>query len=249
MLFRSKTKRKRRERRAVSTFALVGYTNAGKSSILNALTGAGVVVEDQLFSTLDPITRRIDLPAKRTAVLTDTVGFINHLPHQLVEAFKSTLEEVREADILLHVVDASSPNVQRKTAAVDDVLEELEAGDIPTIYVLNKSDLLQDEGREEVVRSLPRGVFTSTVTGEGLESLLERMSAALSSSCIVNLTIPLEEGELLSLLYRRGQVLAIKTDEEGYHLAVDIPQDLLYRFEPFFPPKELPRESGEDGLP
>jgi len=241
-----KVKRKRRERQAVSTFALVGYTNAGKSSILNALTDAGVVVEDQLFSTLDPITRRIDLPTNRRAVITDTVGFINHLPHQLVEAFKSTLEEVKEADVLLHVVDSSSPNVRRRIEAVDVVLEELEAGDIPTIYVLNKSDLLQEEAREAFIKSLSPEVFTSTVTGEGLKDLLDRMSAALATSRIVHLVVPHREGELLSLLYRRGQVLAMETDEEGYHLAVDIPQDILHRFEPFVLREEEPAQSSGD---
>lgn len=241
-----KVKRKRRERQAVSTFALVGYTNAGKSSILNALTDAGVVVEDQLFSTLDPITRRIDLPANRKAVITDTVGFINHLPHQLVEAFKSTLEEVKEADVLLHVVDSSSPNMRRRIEAVDVVLEELEAGDIPTIYVLNKSDLLQEEEREAFIKSLSPEVFTSTVTGEGLKDLLHRMSAALATSRIVHLVVPHSEGELLSLLYRRGQVLAMETDEEGYHLAVDIPQDILHRFEPFVLREEEPAQSSGD---
>ncbi len=241
-----KVKRKRRERKAVATFALVGYTNAGKSSILNALTDAGVAVEDQLFSTLDPITRRIVLPGNRRAVITDTVGFIEHLPHQLVEAFKSTLEEVREADVLLHVVDASAPDIRRKTAAVDDVLEELEAAGIPAIYILNKADLLQEGARENLAKVLPRGVFTSAVTGEGLERLLETMSGALASMRTIRVTIPLHEGELLSLLYRQGQVLVLETDEEGHHAIADVPPDLLHRFEPFLPAQEAPSWPHED---
>ena len=219
-----KVKRKRRDRRDVSTFALVGYTNAGKTSLLNALTDAGALVEDQLFSTLDPLTRSIDLPGNRHAVITDTVGFINHLPHQLVEAFKSTLEEVREADVLLHVIDASSSNVTRRIGAVEDVLEELDASEIPTIYILNKSDVLQQGEREEVARKLTQGVFTSTLTGEGLQLLLERMSVALHSSCIVHLTIPHEHSDLLSLAYRSGQVFDLVTDEKGYHFTAEIPK-------------------------
>lgn len=228
-----KVKRKRRDRRDVYTFALVGYTNAGKTSLLNALTHAGALVEDQLFSTLDPLTRSIELPGNRHAVITDTVGFINQLPHQLVEAFKSTLEEVREADVLLHVIDASSSNVARRISAVEDVLEELCASEIPAIYILNKSDVLQQGEREDVARTLPQGVFTSTLTGEGLQRLLERMSGALYSSCIVRLTIPHEHSDLLSLAYRSGQVLDLVTDEKGYHLTAEIPKGILYRFEAF----------------
>ncbi|RJP31212.1 MAG: GTPase HflX [Actinobacteria bacterium] len=235
-----KTKRKRRERRDVSTFALVGYTNAGKSSLLNALTDAGVLVEDQLFSTLDPITRSIDLPGNRRAVVTDTVGFINHLPHQLIEAFKSTLEEVREADVLMHVIDVSSPAMRRRIDAVEDVLEELGASEIPTIYILNKCDLLGEEGVEDA-DDLPGGVLTSTVTGEGLARLLERMSAIMATSVMVSATIPHEEGELLSLAYRRGQVLELHTDERGYHVIAEIPRELLHRFEIFM-------KEGGDGL-
>jgi GTP-binding protein HflX len=245
-LFRiRKVKRKRRERRDISTFALIGYTNAGKSSLLNALTNASVLVEDQLFSTLDPITRSIDLPANRRAVVTDTVGFINHLPHQLVEAFKSTLEEVKEADVLLHVVDAASPSIKRRIDAVDDVLEELDAGEMRTMYVLNKCDLLQEEERAEIARAYPSGVLTSTLTGEGLEKLLESMSATLATSLIVHVTLPHEEGELLSLLYRRGQVLELAADSRGYHLTAEIPRNLLYRFEAFLRGGKDALEEGE----
>ncbi|OFW56229.1 MAG: GTPase HflX, partial [Candidatus Solincola sediminis] len=197
-----RVKRKRRERQAVPTFALVGYTNAGKSSILNALTGAGVVVEDQLFSTLDPTTRRLVLPGNRHAVLTDTVGFINHLPHQLVEAFKSTLEEVKEADALLHVVDVSQQNTQGKIEAVEEVLHEIDAVEMATVYVLNKADLLNDEERAEVTRKMPFGLFTSTRSGEGLQALRERMSSALENIGLVTLLIPREQGHLLSTIYQ-----------------------------------------------
>lgn len=228
-----RVKRKRRERQAVSTFALVGYTNAGKSSMLNYLTGAGVTVEDQLFSTLDPITRRVELSTGRRAVITDTVGFIDNLPHQLIEAFKSTLEEVREADVLVHVIDASAPNVKRKIKAVDEVLEEVGAGDMPTIYVFNKCDLLAQEDTRRLEKEFREGVFTSAVNGEGIDTLLERMSAMQGSSRVVRVSIPHGEGELLALIHRKGRVLAMESDESGHHIVADIPLESLHRFEPY----------------
>lgn len=224
-----KVKRKRRERRSVPTFALVGYTNAGKSSLLNSLTGAGVLVEDQLFSTLDPVTRRIILPGNQPAVITDTVGFINHLPHQLVEAFKSTLEEVGEADVLLHVIDASSPNVQARIDAVNEVLDEIGAVDMKCIYVLNKDDLLDDASRMERGKAVPSGLFISTLTGGGLQALLERMSASLSTSRTVRLLIPHGRGEVLASLYRRGEVLSMVQEdgEDGFRVIACLPEGML----------------------
>lgn len=223
-----KTKRKRRDRLAVPTFSLVGYTNAGKSSLLNALTSADVVVEDQLFSTLDPVTRRVVLPGNRRAVVTDTVGFINHLPHQLVEAFKSTLEEVREADVLLHVIDASSSNIHAKMAAVDEVLEEIGAADLPTLYVMNKIDLLDEEERVERIRDLPNCIATSTITSEGLDLLRKKMAASLPPSRIVRLFLPENRAELLPLLYSRGRVLENRPNNKGYNLVVEVPDSLVF---------------------
>ncbi|MBC7254083.1 MAG: GTPase HflX [Actinobacteria bacterium] len=228
-----RVKRKRRQRLEVPTFSLVGYTNAGKSSLLNRLTDAGVLVEDGLFSTLDPTTRRVVLPGNRRAVITDTVGFINHLPHQLVEAFKSTLEEVREADVLLHVIDASAPNIERRAKAVEEVLDELGALDIPTIRVLNKVDLLGREEREDLRRRFPGGVLTSTVTGEGLAELKERMAASIPASRIVRLKIPLEESGLISMLYRRGRVLEVSAEDGCYRLLGEVPPELAERLRPF----------------
>jgi len=228
-----RVKRKRRQRLEVPTFSLVGYTNAGKSSLLNRLTDAGVLVEDGLFSTLDPTTRRVVLPGNRRAVITDTVGFINHLPHQLVEAFKSTLEEVREADVLLHVIDASAPNIERRARAVEEVLDELGALGIPTIYVLNKVDLLGDEEREDLRRRFPGGVLTSTVTGEGLAELKERMAASIPASRIVRLKIPVEESGLISMLYRRGRILEVSAEDGFYRLLSEVPPELAERLRPF----------------
>jgi GTP-binding protein HflX len=226
-------KRKRREKQAIPTFSLVGYTNAGKSSILNALTGAQVVVENQLFSTLDPTTRRIALPGNRQAVITDTVGFINHLPHQLVEAFKSTLEEVREADILLHVVDVSSENPTGRMEAVEEVLEDIGADDMPAIYVLNKADLLEDEQRREVQKRFPFGLLTSTLTGEGLTALRDKMSSLLESDHLVTLFIPIDRGDLLSPIYQKGHVVSFDQRDNGYELVATLPPGLLHSYRPY----------------
>ncbi len=216
-------KRKRREKQAVPTFALVGYTNAGKSSILNALTGAAAVVEDQLFSTLDPTTRRVVLPGNRHAVLTDTVGFISHLPHQLVEAFKSTLEEVNQADVLLHIVDASSQNIEGRIDAVEEVLNEIEATEMPTIYVLNKVDLLGEEERVEVPKKMPYGLLASTRSGEGLKLLREKMSSILENVGLVTLLIPYERGDLLSTIYHKGNVISFHQEDNGYRIVAALP--------------------------
>lgn len=226
-------KRKRRARLEIPTFSLVGYTNAGKSSLINRLTDAGVLVEDGLFSTLDPTTRRVALPGNRYAVITDTVGFINHLPHQLVEAFKSTLEEVREADVLLHVIDASAPNIERRTRAVEEVLEEIGALDIPAIYVLNKVDLLGEEDKDLLRRKYPGAVLTSAVTGEGVTELVERMASCIPTPRPARLRIPVEESGLLSLLYRRGKVTELSVQDRHYRLLADIPPELVERFRPF----------------
>ncbi len=222
-----RVKRKRRERQSIPTFALVGYTNAGKSSILNILTRAGVIVEDQLFSTLDPTTRRIMLPGNRRGVLTDTVGFINHLPHQLVEAFKSTLEEVKEAEVLMHIVDASSTNITGRMAAVEEVLDEIDASGMPTIYILNKADLLDEETRVEILKKMPFGLLTSTRTGEGLSALRERMAGALQSGVTVMLLIPISRGDILTTIYQKGHVLGFAQEDDAYEVTATIPASIM----------------------
>ena len=241
-----RVKRKRRDRVSVPTFSLVGYTNAGKSSLLNALTGADVVVEDQLFSTLDPITRRVELPGNLNAVITDTVGFINNIPHQLIEAFKSTLEEVAEADVLLQIVDTSASDIQGRMDAVNAVLNELEAGGIPTIYVLNKADLLEDEDRHELGKLLPDGCFVSALSGEGLTELRERMSAALDTTRLLKLFVPSDRGDIIALAYRKGKVLSIEAHEDGYRMSVDIPRGLLHRLSAFIVGSESAPYHGDD---
>lgn len=239
-----RVKRKRRERQSIPTFALIGYTNAGKSSILNALTGAGVTVEDQLFSTLDPTTRRVMLPGTRRAVVTDTVGFINHLPHQLVEAFKSTLEEVKEADAMLHVIDASSQNIGNKIGAVDEVLDEIEACDMATIYILNKADLLDEDERAKVLRLIPYGMFTSTLTGEGIGTLREKMASVLSATAFSRLFIPKDRADLLAAIYQKGQVMSFHPEDNGYYILATLPPSLVHHYSDYLLKGENETEAG-----
>src|SRR6266511_3865832 len=165
-------KRSRRESSGIPQVAIAGYTNAGKSTLMNALTSADVLVADQLFATLDPTTRRLSLPGGRAVTLSDTVGFVGKLPHDLVEAFQSTLEEVTLASLILHVADAAAPDLDQQVAAVRDVLGEIGAGDIPEVLALNKADLLSGPARARVVRRYPGAVLVSALTGERLEQLL-----------------------------------------------------------------------------
>ena len=173
------TQRKARRRRDLPTVALVGYTNAGKSTLLNRVTHAGVLVENQLFSTLDPTTRRLRLSGGETVLLSDTVGFVRRLPHQLVDAFRSTLEEVVDADLLLHVVDVSAPDAEGRIAAVDTVLREIEADAVPVLLVWNKTDRVDPELLRECLRMHPGSVAVSGATGAGIEDLLRALGDRL----------------------------------------------------------------------
>ena len=194
-------RRERRQKEAVARIALVGYTNAGKSTLLNALTGAGVLAEDKLFATLDPVVRQVALPNGSQALLSDTVGFINKLPHELVTAFHSTLEEVRQADLILHVVDASASYYPSQMQVVEEVLASLGAGDIPCIRVYNKADQAQGP--------LPQdGVVISALQGTGLEALLQAVEQALSARYKeISLVIPYDKYEAMALLQREGRIL------------------------------------------
>lgn len=202
--------------------ALVGYTNAGKSSILKKLTGADVLVEDKLFATLDPTTRRVVLPNNETILLTDTVGFIQKLPHHLVAAFRATLEEVVEADLLLHVVDASHPNMEEQIEAVNRVLESLGAAAKPMIMAYNKTDLLPDT---ELPRTGdgPQAVALSALSGQGLEALLTAVARALSSRrSRVHFYIPYQKSGALSVLHEKGRVLREEHGAEGITVEAEI---------------------------
>lgn len=216
-------RRERRQKEAVARIALVGYTNAGKSTLLNALTGAGVLAEDKLFATLDPVVRQVALPNGSQALLSDTVGFINKLPHELVTAFHSTLEEVRQADLILHVVDASASYYPSQMQVVEEVLASLGAGDIPCIRVYNKADQAQGP--------LPQdGVVISALQGTGLEALLQAVEQALSARYKeISLVIPYDKYEAMALLQREGRILEETHEGAGTLVRAQVEDSLLWR--------------------
>jgi GTP-binding protein HflX len=209
--------RRLRERRATPVVSLVGYTNAGKSTLFNRLTGAGVYAADKLFATLDPTVRRITIPPEREVVLTDTVGFIRHIPHDLVAAFHATLEEVREADLLLHVVDASAEQRHARMQQVDKVIDEIGAGDVPRIIVYNKIDSAPGLApRVEAGNGRSPAVWLSAKTGEGVDALLELIAQTLKPLPEpAQVRIPADAGALRARLFRQGAVRSEQPDEEG----------------------------------
>jgi GTP-binding protein HflX len=203
------TKRDSRRRNAVPSVAIVGYTNAGKSSLLNRLTGAGVLVEDALFATLDPTVRRGRTPDGREYTLTDTVGFVRALPHQLVEAFRSTLEEVAEADLLLHVVDGSHPGPEGQLVAVREVLAEVGAQRVPELLVVNKGDAADPEVVDRLLRRVPQAVVVSARTGQGIAELAERVASMLPRPDEeIEVLVPYRRGDLVHRVHAEGEVLA-----------------------------------------
>ena len=220
-------KRRQRLRTGVPVVALVGYTNAGKSTLLRALTSAEVLVENQLFSTLDPTTRRLELPESGDAVITDTVGFVRKLPHELVEAFRSTLEEVREATLLLHVVDASR-DPERQIAAVDAVLVEIAASGKPTVLVMNKADLVTAEEVEQLKNRWPDAVFCAAAQGEGLGMVLAKVAEELSRMKVeVALDIPFDRGDIVARIHEQGEVLKESYSNHGTHLVARVDRAVL----------------------
>jgi GTP-binding protein HflX len=201
--------RKGRSRSGLASVAIVGYTNAGKSSLLNRLTDSGVLVEDRLFATLDPTTRRLALPGGEPVLLSDTVGFINRLPHGLVESFKGTLEVAAMADYLVHVVDASAPDPIGQIDAVRQVLGEIDAAAVPELLVFNKADLAPGAAKE-FVADHPGSVAISAVTGEGIEEFLQALSDRLRALTVVyELVIPYERGDILASVHREGEVVSV----------------------------------------
>jgi GTP-binding protein HflX len=214
-------KRANRNRNAVPSVAITGYTNAGKSSLLNRITSAGALVENALFATLDTAVRRNTTPDGRGYTLTDTVGFVRNLPHQLVEAFRSTLEEVGDADVIVHVVDASHPDPASQLATVRDVIGEVGARDIPEIVVFNKSDLADDDQRLLLRGLEPDAVFVSARTGEGIDELLERIAEAVPSPAIeLTLMVPYERGDVVSSMHDRAVILSTDYEETGTRVRV-----------------------------
>jgi GTPase len=223
-----RVKRAGRERSGVPQVALAGYTNAGKSTLMNALTRAEVLVADQLFATLDPTVRRLRLPGGRAVTLSDTVGFVRKLPHDLVEAFRSTLEEVTLGSLILHVADASARDVEEQVAAVREVLEEIGAGGVPEVLALNKVDLLSEVEWARVGRRFPDGVTVSALTGEGLTDLLERVDGSLPSPPVeVDLHVPYERHEVVARLHREAEVVSATEGEAGTSLRARLREDQL----------------------
>jgi len=247
--------RSRRKKAAIPVVGIVGYTNAGKSTLLNALAGSDVLVEDKLFATLDPTTRRVELPDGKAALFTDTVGFIHKLPTQLVAAFRATLEEINEADLLLHVVDITHPNVREQSVTVERVLRELGAEDKPMITALNKIDLLVEETPqaeeteageaddtpsctvdriEDMVADYPNCVAISAAEGIGLDRLLERVQGLLEEDLVpLHVLLPYSSDGLLGLFHQRGVVEREEFGEAGITVEGKVPQGLAQRFEAY----------------
>jgi GTP-binding protein HflX len=218
------TRRKARRRSGLPTAALVGYTNSGKSSLLNRLTGADVLVEDRLFSTLDATVRRLTLPSGRLLLLSDTVGFVRRLPHELVEAFRSTLEEAVETDLLVHIVDAAAPDPDGQIEAVHTTLAEVGGAGHEEVLVINKTDAAPTPVVARLLALNPEAVAVSAVTGEGIDGLLAALDERLSRGTLeLDLLIPHGRGDLVAALHRVAEVVSQDHQEDGVHLAVRLP--------------------------
>ena len=228
------TKRSSRRANAVPAVAIAGYTNAGKSSLLNRLTDAGVLVEDALFATLDPTTRRSRTEDGRVFTLTDTVGFVRHLPHQLVESFRSTLEEIADADLVLHVVDGSDAQPEEQVSAVREVLAEIDATKVPEIIVVNKIDAADPVTLARLRHALPGASFVSARTGQGIPALRERLAAALPAPPVpVHVLVPFTAGSLVSRVHAEGTVLAEEHTADGTLLTARVPAGLAGALGPY----------------
>lgn len=240
--------REQRRRSNVPTVALVGYTNAGKSTLLNQLARSDVYVANQLFATLDPTTRRVELPAGHTALFTDTVGFIQKLPTQLVAAFRATLEEINEADLLLHVLDVTHPNALEQWQSVQETLVDIGCGEIPVVTALNKIDLLADPlSINQSLSNLTPTVPISALTGQGTEELLKLIEGQLFENYTeVTVHIPYRDGQLISLFHEQGKVESMKPMEQYITINGMLPIRMLFQFRHYFqPPPDTDEESIE----
>ena len=221
------TKRANRKRTGIPNVAIAGYTNAGKSSLLNRMTQAGVLVEDALFATLDATVRKSVTPTGRAFTLTDTVGFVRNLPHELVEAFRSTLEEVGQADVIVHVVDASHPDPGAQLSTVRGVISDVDASDVPEIVVFNKIDSIDDATVLQLRGIEPAALFVSALTGEGVDALLERIDSELPRPTIeLSVIIPFDRGELVARMHNEAIVRSTDYDERGTLMSVVVDDHL-----------------------
>ena len=227
-------KRQERKRHKVPSVAIAGYTNAGKSSLLNRLTGAGVLVENALFATLDPTVRRAETPSGRLYTLTDTVGFVRHLPHHLVEAFRSTMEEVGEADLILHVVDASHPDPEGQITAVCEVLSEIDALGVPELIVLNKADAADPMVVARLRQREPHSVVVSAKTGEGIAEALAQVESELPRPGVAfEALLPFDRGDLLNRIHTSGDIEHLEHTGEGTVVRGRVHEDLAGELSPY----------------
>lgn len=228
------TKRSRRQSSGVPSVAIAGYTNAGKSSILNRLTQAGVLVENALFATLDPTTRRTAAEDGRVYTLSDTVGFVRHLPHQIVEAFRSTLEEVSYSDLVVHVVDGSHPDPEGQVSAVREVLAEVNADTIPELLVINKMDAADEETILRLKRTWPDAVFVSARSGQGIPELHTAIAERLPKPAVeLRVLLPYDRGDLVARIHRSGQVLQTRHLDDGTELRIRVDERLAGELESY----------------
>ena len=227
-------KRSSRKKNAVPSVAIAGYTNAGKSSLLNRITGAGVLVENALFATLDPTVRKAVTPDGRDYTIADTVGFVSNLPHQLVEAFRSTFEEIGASDLIVHVVDGSHPDPAAQIGAVRAVLSEVEATNVAELVVFNKIDLVDDETRLALRGLEPGSLLVSARTGEGIQDLLEVIAGRLPKPDVkIAAVVPYDKGALVSKVHLNGRILALVYRESGTYLEAFVKPDLAAELEPY----------------
>ena len=221
------TKKAQRRKNEVPAVAIAGYTNAGKSSILNRLTDAGALVENALFATLDPMTRRTETSDGRVYTLSDTVGFVRHLPHQIVEAFRSTLEEVAESDLILHIVDGSHPDPAGQIAAVREVFAEIKATGIPEIIVINKVDAADPVVISGLLTREPHAIVVSAKTGEGFDELLSAIEADLPRpAAVIDVVLPYDRGDLLNQIHTHGEIESIEHTADGTHVVACVSKEL-----------------------
>lgn len=227
MTLTRQTKKAERRRNSIPSVAIAGYTNAGKSSLLNRLTNAGALVENALFATLDPTTRRTETADGRVYTLSDTVGFVRHLPHQLIEAFRSTLEEVAESDLILHIVDGSHPDPEGQIAAVRKVFADIDALKVPEIIVINKADVADPLVIQRVLTREPHAVVCSARSGEGIADVLAAIEADLPQPAIkVDVVIPYERGDLVNQIHTHGDIDEIEHTADGTHIRARVNEDL-----------------------